>query len=283
MSIPLPERERIRIGPYRLSMIRVGCGPSIVLLHGIPTHSFLWRDVAPRLTRSGFEVILFDLLGYGDSDKPLDTDLGIAAQACFMADALEEIGWQGGHIVGHDIGGGIAQLITVTNPNVVTGLVLVDTIAYDSFPEPGIARLKEPVWDDILGSPDFDLKKGFAKGLSRGVVRTDRITPALIDAYEEPFRGVEGRRAYLRAARALRTEDLAPRMPEVEALALPTLIVWGERDDFQPLSYGRRLAGAMPNARLEVVDDAGHFLPEDAPEALSDLIAGFAAEQALQP
>ncbi len=275
MNIPPLKRNCVAIGPYRLSMARGGHGPSIVLLHGIPTHGFLWREVAPRLVETGFEVTVFDLLGYGDSDKPVDADLGIAAQARYIVDALEEVGWRGGYIVGHDIGGGIAQLIALANPNVITGLVLIDTIAYDSFPEPGIARLKEPVWDDILTAPDFDLKKGFAKGLMRGVVHADRVTTALIDAYERPFRGVEGRKAYLRAARALRTEDLASRMVAIENLPVPTLVIWGERDVFQPITYGQRLAEAMTDARLEIVADAGHFLPEDAPEFLAELIVKF--------
>lgn len=171
--------------------------------------------------------------------------------------------------------GGVAQLIALANPNVIAGLVLIDTIAYDSFPEPGIARLKEPIWDDILTAPDFDLKKGFAKGLTRGMARADRVTTALIDAYERPFRGVEGRRAYLRAARALRTEDLTSRMGAIETLPVPTVVIWGERDVFQSVTYGQRLAEAMPNARLEIVADAGHFLPEDAPEFLAELITKF--------
>ena len=154
-------------------------------------------------------------------------------------------------------------------------LVLIDTIAYDSFPEPGIARLKDPVWDSILAAPDFDLQKGLTKGLMRGMVHNDRITPELIAAYERPFRGVDGRLAYLRTARALRTEDLVTRMNEVEKLDIPTLIVWGAKDVFQPIRYGAQLAAAMPRARFEKVDHAGHFLPEDKPRTVARFIADF--------
>jgi 2-hydroxymuconate-semialdehyde hydrolase len=83
------------------------------------------------------------------------------------------------------------------------------------------------------------------------MVHADRITPELIAAYERPFRGVDGRLAYLRAARALRTEELAARMNEVERLNIPTVIVWGAEDVFQPVRYGARLAAAMPQARFE--------------------------------
>ena len=166
-------------------------------------------------------------------------------------------------------------MICANDPNAAERLVLVDTIAYDSFPEPGIARLKDPVWDGILSEPDFDLQKGLTKGFTRGMVHKERITPKLIAAYERPFRGVEGRLAYLRAARALRTEDLSARMNEIEKLAIPTLIMWGAEDVFQPIHYGTRLAAAMPRARFEKIERTGHFLPEDEPTVVARLIADF--------
>jgi len=236
----------------------------------------LWRSVVPPLVAAGLEVITLDLLGYGASDKPADADLGIKAQSGVIVEVLRALNWPGGTVVGHDIGGGVAQLIAIDHPEVVTRFVLVDSIVYDSFPEPGIARLKDPVWDRILGAPDFDLKKGLTKGFKRGMVHADRITPEMIDAYERPFHGVEGRLAYLRAARALRTEELSSRTDAVEKIELPTLIIWGAEDAFQPLKFGEHLAQTMPNGRFEVIEQAGHFLPEDAPEALARLIAAFA-------
>jgi pimeloyl-ACP methyl ester carboxylesterase len=107
------------------------------------------------------------------------------------------------------------------------------------------------------------------------MVNHDRITPGLIAAYERPFGGVDGRRAYLRAARALRTEDLSARMNDVEKLNIPTLIVWGAEDVFQPIRYGVRLAAAMPRARFEKIEHAGHFLPEDEPAIVARLISDF--------
>jgi 2-hydroxymuconate-semialdehyde hydrolase len=254
---------------------RFGHGPSVVLIHGIPTWSYLWRNIMPSLVQDGLEVIAVDLLGYGESDKPIGTDLGIAAQAERLATVLRKLNWEGSAIVGHDIGGGVAQLMCANDHEAAERLVLIDTIAYDSFPEPSIARLKDPVWDGILSVPDFDLQKGLAKGFSRGMVHNDRITSELIKAYERPFRGVDGRLAYLRAARALRTEDLAVRMNEVEKLDIPTLIIWGAEDAFQPLRHGARLAAAMPRARFEQVEHAGHFLPEDEPHIVARMIIDF--------
>jgi 2-hydroxymuconate-semialdehyde hydrolase len=275
MSSDLNTPSYIGVDGEQIAYHRFGDGPSVVLIHGIPTWSYLWRNVIPPLIGGGLEIIAVDLLGYGDSGKSIDADLGVAAQAERMAAVLRKLNWRGRAIVGHDIGGGVAQLMCANDPEAAERLVLVDTIAYDSFPEPGIARLKDPVWDGILSTPDFDLQRGLTKGFSRGMVHNDRITPELIAAYERPFRGVDGRLAYLRAARALRTEDLSTRMNEVEKLNMPTLIIWGGEDAFQPIGYGARLAAAMPRARFEKVERAGHFLPEDEPAIVARLIDDF--------
>jgi 2-hydroxymuconate-semialdehyde hydrolase len=275
MSSDIGKPCYIDVGAERVAYRRFGHGPSVALIHGIPTWSYLWRNVIPPLVQDGLEVIAVDLLGYGDSDKPIGADLGIAAQAERLAKVLCKLNWDGSAIVGHDIGGGVAQLMCANDHEAAERLILIDTIAYDSFPEPGIARLKDPVWDRILSAPDFDLQRGLTKGFMRGMVHNDRINPELIAAYERPFHGVDGRLAYLRAARALRTGDLAPRMNEVEKLDIPTLIVWGVEDVFQPIRYGARLAAAMPRAHFEKIEHAGHFLPEDEPCIVARLIAGF--------
>ena len=157
------ENGFLDVAGHRIAYTRQGRGSAIALVHGIPTSRHLWRNVIPLLAASGHEVLAIDLLGYGDSDKPSDADLGIQAQSEIIFQALSALGWKRATIVGHDIGGGIAQLVAINHPEILDRLVLIDSILYDSFPEPGIARLKEPVWDEILGAANFDLKKGLAK------------------------------------------------------------------------------------------------------------------------
>jgi pimeloyl-ACP methyl ester carboxylesterase len=278
MGAELEITSSLQIKGKRIAISQAGKGYPVALLHGIPTSRLLWRHIVPYLAARGCEVTAIDLLGYGESDQPPDIDLGIAAQARLIGALLETIGWHDGALVGHDIGGGIAQLIAVDRPALLDRLVLVDTIAYDSFPVGPLARLKDPVWDTILGAPDFDLKKGLRKSFEAGMAHADRVTAELITMYETPFAGVEGRRAYLRAARALRTDELASRMAEVEALKLPTLVLWGDEDVFQPIAYGERLAAALENGRLMRIVNAGHFSPEDEPERLAELFLEFSAE-----
>ncbi|MDR5644412.1 alpha/beta fold hydrolase [Burkholderia cenocepacia] len=265
----------VAVDGQQLGYARSGTTPSIVFLHGIPTSRYLWRKVAQTISQAGFGWLAFDLLGYGQSSKPTDVDLGIGQQARIISLALAALDWRGGLVVGHDIGGGIAQLLMLNHAACIHGAVLVDTIAYDSFPEPGIARLKDPAWDSILGDPNFDLKKGFEKGLRKGMHHTARVTPELVQAYERPFTGVSGRQAYLRAARALRSTDLTERTAEIEAIPCPVLLVSGANDSFQPPQFARRLAERLVRGKFVLIGSAGHFLPEDEPEELARMITNF--------
>ena len=259
-------------GPGRIAYLEGGQGVPILLIHGMPTSSYLWRRVLPLLAPR-FRVFAPDLMGFGDSDKPEDADLSIVAQAQYLRVLMDTVGWDSGVVVGHDIGGGIAQLMSINDPIRVSRLVLIDTIAYDSWPVPEIERLKDPAWDEIIKS--LDLTKGFRKALEQGMYHRERVDDELVSHYVEPFRDPEGRLAYLRCARALRTEDLLSAMVDVERLEIPTLIIWGESDSFQRLEFGERLWRRMRKAELVVLPEAGHYSPEDKPGEIVDLIEDF--------
>src|SRR5260370_33676277 len=107
MSADRNEHQFIRVDRHRLAPVAATGEASVVLIHAIPTYSYLWRNVAPRLAASGLPTISVDLLGYGFSDKPIGVDLGIAAQARILATALELMKWRGGRIVGHAFVGGV--------------------------------------------------------------------------------------------------------------------------------------------------------------------------------
>ncbi len=256
----------------RIAYVESGQGEPILLIHGMPTSSYLWRRVLPLLAPR-FRVFAVDLMGFGDSDKPEDADLSIVAQAGYLRVLMDAVGWETGVVVGHDIGGGVAQLIAVEESTKVSKLVLIDTIAYDSWPVPEIERLKDPAWDEIIKG--VDLTTGFRKALVQGMYHRERVHDELVSHYVEPFRGLEGKLAYLRCARALRTEDLLSATEDVERLEVPTLIVWGESDSFQKLEFGQRLQQRMRDVRLVVLPEAGHYTPEDEPGEIARLIEDF--------
>ena len=272
-AAPLARTKRkIRTFAGDVAYLRKGQGPALLLLHGIPSSSYLWRDVIDPLAAT-FDVLAPDLLGYGDSDKRLDADLSIAAQARYMVAFMESIGVHQAAVVGHDIGGGIAQLMAADEPQRVARLILVDSVVGNNWPVADIARLKEPVWDQIM--VNIDLRKGLRKGLEAGMVTEGRVTDELVDEWTRPFQDLGGRRAYLRAARALNNRDLVSRSKHIEEIETPTLIMWGANDKFLEPQWAETLKHKLRDTTVEIIDPGGHFLPLDRPDAVAEAINRF--------
>jgi len=265
-------KGRIRTHAGDIAYLRQGQGPPLLLLHGIPTSSYLWRDVIEPLART-FDVLAPDLLGYGDSDKRLDADLPIAAQARYMVALMESLGIHQAAVVGHDIGGGVAQLMAVDEPDRVARLILIDTVVENNWPVPDIARLKDPAWDQIL--VDRDLRPGFRKGLEEGTTQDGVVTDELVNEIARPFSDQGTRRAYLRAARALNNRDLVSRSKHIKEIQTPSLILWGANDKVLEPRWADVLKEKLADATIEVIDPGGHFLPLDRPDAVVDAITRF--------
>jgi 2-hydroxymuconate-semialdehyde hydrolase len=265
-------KRKIRTFAGDVAYVRKGQGPPLLLLHGIPSSSYLWRDVIDPLSAS-FDVLAPDLLGYGDSDKRLDAELSIAAQARYMVAFMETLGVHQTAVIGHDIGGGVAQLIAVDEPQRVARLVLIDSAVDNNWPIPVIARLKEPAWDQIM--VNIDMRKGLREGLEKGIVTEGRITDELVDEWTRPFQDLGGRRAYLRAARALNNRDLMSRSRHIQEIETPTLILWGANDAFLEPRWAETLQRKFGNSTVEIIDPGGHFLPLDRPDAVVEAIMRF--------
>jgi uncharacterized protein (TIGR00369 family) len=272
-TAPLARSKRkIRTFAGDVAYLRQGQGPAVLLLHGIPSSSYLWRDIIDPLSAT-FDVLAPDLLGYGDSDKRLDADLSIAAQARYMVAFMETLGVHQAAVIGHDIGGGVAQLMAVDEPQRVARLTLIDSAVDNNWPVPVIARLKEPAWDQIM--VNIDLRKGLREGLEKGMVTTGRVTDEVVDEWTRPFQDLGGRRAYLRAARALNNRDLVSRSKHIEELEIPTLILWGANDAFLEPRWAEVLQHKFRTSTVEIINPGGHFLPLDRPDAVIEAVTRF--------
>lgn len=262
------EGKILSVDGTTLGYRREGTGVPVVLLHGIPTNSLLWRRLSAHL-RGRADLIAPDLVGYGLSDKRRDLDLSIVSQAEWVISFIEQLGLSDVVLGGHDIGGGVAQIVTSERPDLVAHLLLVNTIAYGSWPEPNIARLKDPEWDERFES--IDLRRGFLRGLRAGMADATAASERLAEMYAEPFMSA-GARSYLRAARALKPEDLLTATEAIESITHPTTIIWGAQDPYQDIENGYRLANELEHADMKIFDDVGHFTPEEAPGRLSSII-----------
>ncbi len=265
--------EFVDVGGARLYYYAAGtrgAGDPVLLLHGFPTSSHLWRGVVP-LMPEGHRVVVVDMLGYGRSDRPAGRDVGIRAHAERAIALMDALGIERACVAGHDLGGGVAQAMAVRWPQRVSRLCLVSSVAFDGWPvrEVKMARAMLPLTRHL---PATWLVSALRSDLVRGYAEPEAGAHA-IERYVKPFAGAEGRDAFvahLSSLDAAETEALAPRLKDVPC---PAAVLWGAHDPFLPQALGRRLHEAIPGSTFDVVPDARHFVPEDAPERVAATLA----------
>lgn len=259
----------VELGDRFVSYVEAGQGPAVVLLHGTPTWGYLFHKLLPVLERR-HRVLVPDLMGYGFSDRSDRFARSVSRQAERLAAWLHAVGVDNASFVGHELGGAVALHHAAHHPERVDRLVLVDSVAYDSFPIPLIHELGLP--DAARKARGPGLTKRLAKALEPGFTRPD---PDLIAGLLAPYSTDVGRLSLARDAAALdcnETMELAGALPR---LRVPSLVLWGENDPFQPVSIGRRLAWDLPDAKLAVIPGASHFCLVDQPAEVGAQLTQF--------
>lgn len=275
MNTPVYNHKYLLVEGHRLAYLDEGSGPPVLLIHGIPTSSLLWRDIIPVLARS-HRVIAPDMLNYGKSDKPLHADVSIAAQARLTVGVLDALGIRRADVVSHDIGGGVAQIIAVRHPERVGKLVLSSAVCFDSWPIPEFKPLQEPGAEDKMSLEAFtEMLRGF---LPQGVHRADALTPEAAEIIMEPWSSEAGKRALFRNFRRLNPEYTQAIAGELQHLEHETLILWGRQDPFQKPAYAERLRDAIPHGELTWIDEAAHWIMEEKPAEVAAALQTFLAK-----
>ena len=267
---------RIPVGPGSLHVERYGHGGTpIVLVHGFGTSSFLWRWVAPQLAGQRQTAFAVDMLGYGESDRPIDAEYGVAAQAEYLDRALTALRVGQAVVVGVDVGGAVALRLAATRPDRVRGLVLVNSVAFDALPGRDVRTLQRNtvrfafrVTRGMFGAAPL-----LRPVLAGSVADPERMPERLVARYLAPYVGADGVSHLLALARALRPADVEEL--DLAAITMPALVVWGEADRWLPADLPDRLAAAIPQGRLVRIPEVGRLVPEEAPEELVSLILDF--------
>jgi pimeloyl-ACP methyl ester carboxylesterase len=272
---------RVKVEQLEVAFREVGEGPPVLLIHGWPLSSRTWRKVAPSLGGS-FRCIALDLAGAGETAAPAGRSLGLAAQAQLVAGFVDALGLERVAVVGHDSGGSIARGFVTAHPERVSHLVLADTevpghraplvVAFQVVSRlPGAgALLSGALRSRALARSPLGFGACFAD-LRR--FDFDEFFGAVI---EPGAASPQRREAALRFIRDFDWADVDAVRARYDALRMPKLLLWGERDRFFPVAQGRRLAEMLPEPRrFEVVSGAGLFIHEERPEAWAQLVGEF--------
>jgi pimeloyl-ACP methyl ester carboxylesterase len=257
-------------------------GRPLVFVHGYLMGRSLWQPLSERLAARGFLCVAptWPLGAHAEPMRP-DAELTIEAIAAMVAEFLEEVALENVVLVGNDTGGAIAQVVATTTPARLGGLVLTSCDAFEHFPPPVL----KPLITAAKLAPLFRvalLPLRIRIGRERGFgALAHADIDALVAEWVKPALSNDRVREDLRRLTAsLDPQTMltaAARLPE---FTKPALIAWSADDAFFPVDDGRRLAAALPDSRLAVIDNSRTFSMIDQPDQLAALIADFADRRA---
>ncbi|NUW46634.1 alpha/beta fold hydrolase [Nonomuraea rhodomycinica] len=247
-------------------------GPAVLLLHGT-YWSRVWLPVMDRLGAAGLRPVAVDLPGLGRSGGELTLETGtVPALADWVARFASALKLSGPiAVAGHDIGGAVAQHLLVHDRLEVSRLALVNSVTYDSWPVPGVARFRDPAVvaattaDEILAAR----RKAVTEALA-GAATEQRITD-----YLHPWTDARVCRSWMAMAGAADNRYTRDVVPALRRNATPKLLIWGEDDGFQKVEYAERFASEIPHTTLLRIPDAGHIPMENAPGQVARALVDF--------
>ncbi|WP_237227876.1 alpha/beta fold hydrolase [Rubinisphaera sp. JC750] len=262
--------------PLTIAYTDIGEGEPLVLLHGIPTWSFLFHEVIEPLAAE-YRVIAPDMAGYGFSDRRDRFDRSIEFQADVIEQFLEHLDVDSAHFVAHDIGGGVALILADRSPGLVRTMVLSNSVAYDSWPVDEMLKLGHP--RNAKMKPD-EMRDLLEESFQFGLSRPERLTDEFREGIMAPYLNSEGIVSMVRNAASLNTNHTTPLTDRMEQIEQPTLLLWGEDDKWQPISTAHQMIEDMPHAYLHAVSNCSHWVPQDASEEFAAATLKFLHEHA---
>lgn len=255
------------VGDLRTRWVEHGSGRPAVLVHGIPTSPRLWRHVMPLVHGRS---LAWEMTGYGASiPDGAGLDLGLAAQADRLLAWLDTMELDKPVLVGHDLGGGVAQIAAVRSPERFSGLVLTNAVSYDSWPIPSVQAMARAA-AVLRHMPDVALYPSFVQLLRRGHDDRD-LARESIGVHWQHYVTHGAAASLICQVRDLDVQDTLAVADQLPSLDLPARVVWGEADQFQKLRFGERLAADL-RTELRGIPGGKHFTPEDHPQVVAEAI-----------
>jgi pimeloyl-ACP methyl ester carboxylesterase len=274
-----PERA-LELDGGRLHVHVTGEGPAIVFVHGLLVNANLWRKVVPRL--HGFTRVTLDMpLGSHRTPMPART-LTPPDLAALIGEAVEALGLDDVTLVGNNTGGALCQIAAAEQPAWLGRLVLTSCDAFEHFPPPLLKplflQLRAP-GGALAALAPLRVRRLRQLPVAYGLLARAPIPPLPSDSYVLPsLASADVRSDLRRVARGVDARHTIAAAERLAAFDRPALIAWSADDRFFPRADAERLAATIPGARLEWIEGARTFSPEDRPERVAELVASFARE-----
>lgn len=268
------EPHYVDVDGVRMAYIDEGEGQPVLMLHGEPTWSFLFRNLIPPMRDAGYRCIAIDYAGFGRSDKPVDLEwYSYDAHTDLCRAVIEHLDLRDIVLVAHDWGGQIGLRLAVDDPQRFDRYVLMDTPFFTG------RQSMPPVWFVLRDMLEANTDPSISQLVQAGCARP--LPPQVLAAYDAPFPNADsktGPRAF-----PIRVLPLSADLPAAKAGwrvlksmrkfdTRPTLMLWGENDVLFPLQLGQWCAGALRRELPVPISGASHFVLEDTGEEVERLI-----------
>lgn len=267
-------RQFIQLEKLKIHYLSAGEGDVLLLLHGWPTSSWLYRNLMPILAENN-RVIAIDLPGFGQSDKNPADSFSFNYYFRVIDAFLEKLEIEKVSLCVHDLGGPIGLLWAIRNQARLEKLVLLNTLVYPKMSWMvklfGFALLT-PLVNTWLAGPS-----GIRFSMRFGVEQKEKLTPEVLKPYQEPFQAKQARKALIKSALRLSIKGFKEIENRISELQVPVRIIYGEEDRILPdvAETMAQVQKDLPQAITSSLPNCGHFLQEDEPEKIAELIRDF--------
>ena len=279
------EDKFAEVDGVRLHYVDEGSGPPILMVHGQPTWSYLYRKMIPPLANAGYRCVAPDLMGFGLSDKPADESVYTLHRHVELITGLaKQLGLEGVTIVGQDWGGPIGLRYAIENRDNIRSLVILNTL---------VKEMKVPMFFGAIfrsgGLSSFLVRRLdlFRKMAFSGLMIKRGLDPEAKAQYLMPHPDPASRAGIAAFPKMIPTKPGHPNYEYVneinDTLAkwdIPVLVMFSDKDMAFSVEEGQRIANMVPDGRFEMVSNAGHYLQEDAGEEIAERMITFLRDEA---
>jgi pimeloyl-ACP methyl ester carboxylesterase len=258
-----------------------GQGQPLILVHGYGASTYSWRHVSPYFSKS-YRVIAIDLKGFGLSDKPMDGDYSVLEQSRIISEFIRFHRLENVVLAGNSLGGAVSLLTYLMQSDQsahrISKLILIDTASYPQDLPFFISILRVPIINELslyLTSSNFKSRMILRKAF----FDHSKIMEEMVTTYGANLSLPGASQALIKTAKQMLPSNLEKLSERYKSIAVPVLLIWGEKDEIVPLEVGRKLAGNIPNSKLVVIPDCGHVPQEECPGRAIEAMESFLSDR----